>query len=429
MTAKIKSVTAREVLDGVGFPAVEATIELENGLRASGFSPSGTSTGKFEALDLRDGDPKWYRGEGVSKAVSHINGEVAAALMGKEVADQKKIDRILCDLDGTNNKSRIGGNAIISVSLAAAKAGALTQGITLAEYLAEGKPGIYTMPWFHLVSGGIHVPKLGINSYVDFQEFEMAPVCAQNYREYFHLCWVLYYSIFKRLMKYCACYLLPIGAIAPAGIKTAEVIEQIVLGIEDIGLTAGKDVLLYLDVAASSFFKEGKYQLVNDGFVLSTDEMIEYIESIISRYPIYAVEDALDEDDINGWVALTNRIGNQVELIGDDFFVTSPDRIAEGIEKGAANASLIKINQVGTISEAKQAVKLAKQSGFRAVLSGRSREAETGVLPHIGLGFGTEEGKVGGVFGLGSNGNFNEFIRLEEAFGHSLEYAWKRVRR
>jgi enolase len=421
MDSDIKLVKAREVLDSRGLPTVEVEVILESGLRTSAISPSGTSTGKYEAQEKRDGDSRWYEGKGVSKAVSNVNNEICSALTGKSVCEQEEIDSILCKLDGTSNKSRLGANAIVATSYAVAKASAKSINVPLYRYLACGKVPPLPLPWLLIIGGGIHS-----GGTVDFQEFLVAPVCATSYRECFYIAWKIHRATWKILSEeqnYGLVFSLS-GGLAPVLSSNEEAISILIRAIKKAGYTPGKDILIYIDVAASSFFSDGRYVLFSEKRSLLSSEMIDYLDTLIQKYPIYAIEDGMEQEDWIGWSNLTSRVGKNIELVGDDVFVTNPERLRKGIREGVANAVLIKVNQIGTITEALKTVELAKKENYQTVISARSGESEDPIIAHLSIGFGVDEGKVAGIMGAESTGILNEFIRIEENLGDTARYLW-----
>ena len=400
---------------------MEVEVVLESNIFARAISPSGTSTGKYEAQELRDGNKNWYEGKGVNKAVKSVNQEIFPALIGVNTCEQEKIDSILCELDGTPNKSRLGANAIVATSMAVAKAGAKSMGLPLYQYLAHDKEIHFPIPWLLIMSGGVHS-----GGTIDFQEFLIAPVCAKSYKEFFHVASKIMRSSLEILNKeknYGMASLF-MGCLVPVLNSNEEALSILVRAIEKAGYIPGKDVLFYIDVAASNLFKNGCYFLPSEKKSLSSTEMVDYLCSIASKYPIYAIEDGLDQEDWAGWRNLTKRIGKEVKVIGDDLFVTNPERLKKGIREGVANAVLVKVNQIGTISEALKTVELAKKAKYRTVSSARSGESEDPIIVHLTIGLGVDEGKVSLITGPGSTGIFNEFIRIEENIREKAKYLW-----
>jgi len=422
MKASIKDVRAREVLDSRGLPTVEVEVVLASGLSTKAIAPAGTSTGKYEALELRDGEEAWYGGNGTSKAVVQVVERIRPALVGQDPRQQREIDNILCELDGTPNKARIGANSIVATSLAVAKAGALCSGVPVYKHVAKEGTIRLPLPWIYIMGGGVHA-----KGAVDFQEFLVAPVCADSYRECFHIVWKVLQSTRKLLRQENAIsrafYVGP--GLAPTLSSNEEAISILVRAIEDAGYEAGKEVVIYLDIAASHFFSQDQYTLISEKRTLSSSEMVDYLASLATRYPIQAIEDGLSEEDWSGWIELTARIGKTIELVGDDLFVTNPDRLERGIHLGTANSILIKINQIGTVTEALDTVQLAQGAGYRTVISARSGESEDPVLAHLAVAFGVDEGKLGAVVGAESTGRFNELLVIEKSFGKEAVHSWK----
>ncbi len=420
MNSRIESIKAREVLDIGCLPTVEAEVVLESGVMASAICPAGTSTGTNEAKELRDGDKEWYGGKGVSKAVNNVNNEIKKNLIGLDVFKQEEIDKLLIDLDGTSDKSRLGANAIVATSYAVAKAAAKAKNVPLYKYLLGNKGIDLPMPWILIISGGLHA-----RGNIDFQEWLVAPVCARSYKEFFNITWNVNSCAENMLtheMKNKLAFS-PGGRLAPIFDSNEEETDFLNKAIKKAGYIPGTDVLVYIDVAASHFVNDiNKYNLKKENRNISSTEMANYLDSIIEKYSIYAIEDGLGEDDWNGWIELTDKIGKKVELVGDDLFVTNPVRLTKGIEKNIANAVLIKVNQIGTITEAQKTVKIAKQNNYRTVISSRSREAvEEPIIAHLAIGLSVDEGKMGRPSAI------NEFIRIEELLKENnvpFSYSW-----
>jgi len=419
MDSRIESIIAREVLDSSDLPTVEAELLLKSRIRTRAICPAGTSTGSNEAQELRDGAKEWYDGKGVSRAIKNINNEIQQALIGKDACQQEEIDALLCKIDNTPNKSRLGANAIVATSYVVAKAGAKVHNVPLYQYLAGDNEFCLPMPWILIISGGLHA---GGN--VDFQEYLIAPICAKSYRELFYITWKINRcaeQILSEELKHTLAFSSG-GRLAPLFDSNEEGIELLIRAIQKAGYKPGIDVLIYIDVAASHFVNNKYYNLSSEKKQFTSLEMINYLSSLIQKYPIHVIEDGLGEEDWNGWSTLTDKIGSKVELVGDDLFVTNPDRLTKGIEKGIANAVLIKVNQIGTITEARETVNIAKNNRYRTVISARSREgAEETILPHLSIGFGVNEGK------LGRPCVKNEFIRIEEEMltkNVAYSYSW-----
>lgn len=419
MNSKIESIKAREVYDVYYLPTIEAEIVLKSGLKASAICPAGTSTGINEAKELRDGDQSWYDGKGVSGAVDNINNEIQKNLVGLDVFKQEEIDKLLVDLDGTPNKARLGANAIVVTSYAVAKAAAKEKHIPIYRHLLGGEKINLPIPWVLIIGGA-----LSARSNFDFQEWLIAPVCAKSYREFFHITWKINSFAVKTLkdeMKNRLAFS-PGGRLAPIFESNEEGTDFLNKVIKKAGYSPGTDILVYIDVAASHFVKNNKYNLKKENKNISSLEMIDYLNNIIEKYSIYAIEDGLGEEDWDGWVALTEKIGKKVDIVGDDLFVTNPGILAKGIEKNIANAVLIKVNQIGTITEAKKTVGLAKQNNYKNIISARSREAvEETIIAHLAIGLNVDGAKIG------SSSTTNEFIRIEESLIENnipFSYSW-----
>jgi len=422
MQSKITFIKAREILDSRGIPTVETEVFLNSGITVKAISPAGTSTGKYEAFELRDGDLNWYNGQGVKKSVNIINGEIRSALIGKDACQQEEIDFELCKLDGTNNKSRLGANSIVSLSYAIAKAGAQALNIPLYQYLAGDKEIKFPLPWLLIMGGGIHS-----GGTVDFQEFLIAPRCAKSYRECFYISWKIREYTWKILSdKYNYGLLFSLGGgLAPSLSSNEEAISILVEAIKKAGYRPGIDIYIYIDVAASNFFRNGKYLLSSKKSSFSSNGMINYLLTLINKYPISVLEDGLDQDDWEGWKNLTNKVGGKIELIGDDLFVTNSSILERGQKEKIANSVLVKVNQIGTISEALKTVTVAKKGNYRTVFSARSGESEDPIISHLSIGFGVDGAKFGGLMGAESTCVLNELIRIEEKTKGHVNYSWK----
>ena len=366
----IVDIHGREILDSRGNPTVEVEIVLESGASGRAAVPSGASTGTHEAVELRDGDKARYGGKGVLKAVESVNGELFDALSGAEASDQVQLDRMMIELDGTPNKARLGANAILGVSLAAAKASAEEAELPLYRYVGGTNAHVLPVPMMNIVNGGAHA-----DNPIDIQEFMIMPVGAASLAEAVRAGSEIFHTL--KTLLHDAGHNTAVGdegGFAPNLASADEALSYVMRAIEKAGYKAGDQVAVALDPAASEFFKNGKYRLEGEGKTLGSDEMVRYWEDLVSRYPIVSIEDGMAEDDWDGWRALTQALGNKVQLVGDDIFVTNPARLADGIDRGVANAILIKVNQIGTLTETLEAVELAHKSGYRAVMSHRSGE-------------------------------------------------------
>src|SRR4051794_11069439 len=371
----IASIHARQILDSRGNPTVEVEVALESGARGLAAVPSGASTGEFEAVELRDGGEAWA-GKGVGRAVDNVNGEIAAALTGARAAEQGALDRTLIELDGTPNKGRLGANAILGVSLAAAKAAAADSGSPLYAYLAElyggGEPTTLPLPTMNVLHGGAHA-----DNSVDFQEFMVVPAGAATYSECLRVGVEVFHALKKSLAsKGLATAVGDEGGFAPSLESNEAALEAVLAGVSAAGYEPGKDVYIALDPATSELFEDGSYDLEHEGRALSSQQMADYWADICDRYPVVSIEDGMDEEDWDGWKLLTEKIGDRVQLVGDDLFVTNPERLRRGIELGVGNSILVKVNQIGTLTETLEAIRVAREAGYSAVISHRSGETE-----------------------------------------------------
>ena len=426
--SKIAKIHAREILDSRGNPTVEADAYLESGAMACAAVPSGASTGSKEALELRDGDKKRFLGKGVLKAVANVNKIIAKALAGKESSGQKEIDQIMIELDGTANKSKLGANAILGVSMAILKAAAYDAKMPLFAYIAEkfGPPrlgeagGKYIMPvpMMNIINGGAHA-----DNSADIQEFMIAPVGAKNFREAVRMGAEVFHNLKKVLKdKKLNTNVGDEGGFAPTLSSNKEALEVIISAIGAAGYKAGKDVSLAIDAAASGFFENGKYNLKKDGLELTGAEMVGYYEKLVSQYPIISIEDGLAEDDWQNWQLLNKKLGKKVQIVGDDIFVTNPEIIKRGIKEKTANAVLIKVNQIGTVSETVEAVKMAQKESWGTVISHRSGETEDTFIADLAVGLGAGQIKTGSLSRTDRVAKYNQLMRIEEMLGKKAKY-------
>jgi enolase len=419
---KISSIHARQILDSRGNPTIEADVTLENGILGRAAVPSGASTGSHEAIELRDGGSS-YGGKSVLQAVSHVNGEISDALVGMDVAEQTMIDQTMIDLDGTENKGRLGANAILAVSLACAKAAALVKGKPLYAYvatLAGNSNLVLPLPMMNIINGGKHAA-----GSTDIQEFMIMPVGAETFSDCIRMGAEIFQSLGKVLKsKGYATTVGDEGGYAPA-VKNgnAEALELISEAVASAGYKLGEDVVLALDVASSELMQDGKYGLVTEGKQLSSEEMVAFYEDLVSRFPIVSIEDGLGEDDWDGWKQLTEKLGNRIQLVGDDLLVTNTEFLKRGIAEKAGNAILIKVNQIGTLTETIRAVNMAHDAGWKAVISHRSGETEDTTIAHLAVGLGTGQIKTGSLSRTDRVAKYNELMRIEEELGETAVFA------
>ncbi|MBP7401448.1 MAG: phosphopyruvate hydratase [Clostridia bacterium] len=406
-------IKAREILDSRGFPTVEADVRLADGVIGRAAVPSGASTGVHEALELRDKDPARYLGKGVLDAVAHVNGEIGPVLTGWDPADQAGLDRRMIELDGTPNKTRLGANAILAVSLAAARAAAADAGIPLFRHINRlaGSPEVsLPVPLFNILNGGRHA-----DNGLDFQEFMIAPVGAPSFREGLRMGAEVYHRLKSRLSaKGLTTAVGDEGGFAPRLGNADDVLQEILAAIGDAGYRAGRDIAIALDVAASEFHGEGLYRMQGGTVVRTGAQMVDYLESLVERYPVLSIEDGLAEDDWAGWAALTARLGARVRLVGDDLFVTNPERLARGIREKSGNAILIKLNQIGTLTETLDAMRMAREAGFLSIVSHRSGETEDTTIAHLAAATGARFIKTGAPARTERVAKYNELLRIAE---------------
>jgi len=415
--SEIKQVHARQVLDSRGNPTVEVEVALASGASGRAVVPSGASTGEFEAVELRDGGSAWA-GKGVSGAVANVNGEIASAVAGIDAEDQSGLDNRMIELDGTPNKARLGANAILGVSLAAAKAAAAEEGMTLWRYLGGEAAHVLPVPMMNLLNGGAHA-----DNKVDFQEFMVVPVGFSSFGEGLRAGVEVYHALKKTLAsRGLATAVGDEGGFAPDLDSNEAALQALVEGIEAAGYRPGEDVAIALDPATSEVFKDGAYDLEHEGRKLSSTEMAEYWTDITSRYPVVSLEDGMDENDWDGWRALTDSIGDRVQLVGDDLFVTNPERLREGISRGVANSILVKVNQIGTLTETLEAVRIAREAGYTAVMSHRSGETEDTTIADLAVATGCGQIKTGAPSRSDRVAKYNQLLRIEEALGPDATY-------
>lgn len=417
----IADVWAREVLDSRGNPTVEVEIVLEDGSEGRAIVPSGASTGVHEAVELRDGDKSRYLGKGTLKAVENVNEIIADEILGFDVFDQVGLDNLLIELDGTPNKSKLGANAILAVSMAAANAAANSLGLPLFQYLGGVNGKLLPTPMMNILNGGSHA-----DNTVDIQEFMIMPVGAESFREALRMGAEVFHNL-KAVLKAKGMNTAvgDEGGFAPNLATNEEAIQNIIEAIEKAGYKPGEDVKIALDVAASEFYDEEAkiYNLTGEGVSRTADEMIDYYEMLISKYPVISIEDGLAEDDWEGWKKLTDRLGGKVQLVGDDLFVTNTERLEKGIDSGVANSILIKVNQIGTLTETFDAIEMAKKAGYTAVVSHRSGETEDTTIADIVVGLNAGQIKTGSLSRTDRIAKYNQLLRLEEILGSSAQYA------
>jgi enolase 1/2/3 len=415
--AVIEQVGAREILDSRGNPTVEVEVALDDGTLARAAVPSGASTGEHEAVELRDGDAARFGGKGVERAVAAVLDQIAPELIGMEATEQRLVDQRLVDLDGTPDKSRLGANALLGVSLAVAKAAAESAGLELFRYVGGPNAHVLPVPMMNIINGGAHA-----DTGVDVQEFMIAPVGAESFRE--ALRWgAEVYQALKGVLKSDgqATGLGDEGGFAPDLAGTAAALDVIARAVDKAGYTLGRDVVLALDVAATEFFTDGVYAY--EGRKLSSAELAGVYADLVADYPLVSIEDPLAEDDWDGWVALTQQLGQRVQLVGDDLFVTNPERLEDGIQRGAANALLVKVNQIGTLSETLDAVTLAHSSGYRCMMSHRSGETEDTTIADLAVATGCGQIKTGAPARSERVAKYNQLLRIEESLGDAARYA------
>jgi enolase len=419
--SQIEAISARQILDSRGNPTVAVEVSLSGGARGIAAVPSGASTGEFEAVELRDGGPEWG-GKGVGKAVSNVNQEIAAALTGARAAEQAALDRTLIELDGTPNKGRLGANAILGVSLAAAKAAAADAEQPLYVYLAElyggGDPRLLPVPMMNVLNGGAHA-----DNSVDFQEFMVVPGGAGSFAEGLRMGTEVFHALKRALAERdLSTAVGDEGGFAPDLESNRAALDWLVSGIEAAGLQPGADVQIALDPATSELFTDGAYALEHEGRTLSSAELAAYWEEVCSDYPVVSIEDGMDEEDWDGWKLLTERIGERVQLVGDDLFVTSPERLRRGIDEGVGNSILVKVNQIGTLTETLEAVRMAHEAGYTAVISHRSGETEDTTIADLAVATGAGQIKTGAPSRTDRTCKYNRLLRIAEELGDSAGY-------
>ncbi len=421
----IIDIFAREILDSRGNPTVEVDVILEDGTMGRAAVPSGASTGAHEAHEKRDGDPARYGGKGVLDAVASVNGEIAEALAGFDATEQEAIDATMIELDGSENKARLGANAILGVSLAVAKAAAEFSGLPLYRYVGGSAARVLPVPMMNIINGGEHA-----DNPIDIQEFMIMPVAAENIREAVRMGAETFHALKKELSA--AGYNTGIGdegGFAPNLSSTRDALDFILKSIEKAGYKPGEDIYLAMDAASSEYYRGGKYEMKGEGLSLSSAENVDYLAKLVADYPIISVEDGCAEDDWEGWKLLTEALGDKVQLVGDDLFVTNPERLARGIEDGVANSLLVKVNQIGTLSETLRAVDMAHRARYTNVMSHRSGETEDATIADLAVATNCGQIKTGSLSRSDRLAKYNQLIRIEEMLGETAEYAGRSVLR
>ncbi|MAI07199.1 MAG: phosphopyruvate hydratase [Alphaproteobacteria bacterium TMED87] len=417
--SSIVDIIAREIIDSRGNPTVEVDVYLESGAAGRAAVPSGASTGSYEAVELRDGDKKRYNGKGVTKAVDAVNEEIFEVLSGFDADDQKHIDQTLIDLDGTTNKSRLGANAILGVSLAVAQAAAEDAGMDLYRYLGGVSAHVLPVPMMNIINGGQHA-----DNPIDIQEFMIMPVGADNIRHAIQMGAEVFHALKKTLSeKGLSTSVGDEGGFAPQIKSTNEALDLLMKSIEHAGYQPHEDIVLAIDAASTEFYKDGKYNLSGESKKLDSTQMVRFYEDLTSKFPIYSIEDGMAEDDWDGWVALTESLGSKIQLVGDDLFVTNSERLETGIRKNAANSILIKVNQIGTLSETLKAVEIAHKASFTAVMSHRSGETEDSIIADLSVATNCGQIKTGSLSRSDRLAKYNQLIRINEQLDPTSIYA------
>ncbi len=423
--AEIIAIYGREILDSRGNPTVEVDVELSDGAMGRAAVPSGASTGSMEALELRDGDKNRYLGKGVLNAVASVNGEIADSIIGMDAGWQSVIDHAMLQLDGTENKSRLGANAMLGVSLSVAKAAAASAGLPLYAYLGGVNANVMPVPMMNIINGGEHA-----NNPIDIQEFMVMPVGAETMSDAIRMGAEIFHHLKKNLEKDgLSTSVGDEGGFAPDIASTQAALDYVMGAVEAAGYSPGEDVMIALDAAATEFYANGNYELKGEGKSLSATQMVDYYSHLVNNYPIISIEDAMDERDHEGWAAITQALGSQIQLVGDDLFVTNPKIISEGIAKGLANAVLVKVNQIGTLTETFEAISIANNAGYKNVLSHRSGETEDTTIAHIAVATNCGQIKTGSLSRSDRLAKYNELIRIEESLSSAAHYAGESILR
>ena len=421
----IIDIHAREILDSRGNPTVEVDVLLEDGTMGRAAVPSGASTGAYEAVEKRDGDKGRYKGKGVQQAVEAVNGEIADALVGFDATEQVAIDMAMCELDGTDNKGRLGANAILGVSLATAKAAADFTAQPLYRYVGGTQAHVLPVPMMNIINGGEHA-----DNPIDIQEFMIMPVSATSIAEAVRMGAEVFHTLKGELSAAgLSTGIGDEGGFAPNLSSTRAALDFVLKSIEKAGYTPGDDMMLALDCAATEYFKDGKYELAGEGKSLTSEENVAYLASLVADYPIFSIEDGMDEDDWDGWIALTETLGDKVQLVGDDLFVTNPTRLADGIARGAGNSLLVKVNQIGTLTETLSAVSMAQRARMTCVMSHRSGETEDATIADLAVATNCGQIKTGSLARSDRLAKYNQLIRIEEQLDETAVYAGRSILR
>ncbi|WP_434133460.1 phosphopyruvate hydratase [Sporomusa sphaeroides] len=423
MSTTIVDVLAREIMDSRGNPTVEVDVLLEDGTMGRAAVPSGASTGAYEAVELRDGDKSRYQGKGVLKAVENVNEIITPEIIGMDALDQIGIDQVMLELDGTPNKAKLGANAILGVSMAVAKAAAAVSGLTLYQYLGGANAKEVPVPMMNILNGGKHA-----DNNVDVQEFMILPVGADSFAEALRMGSEIYHSLKKVLgSRGLATAVGDEGGFAPNLSSNEEALKVIIEAIEAAGYKPGEQIMLGLDVAATEIFKDGNYHLEGEGVVKTPAEMVEYYSQLVEKYPIISIEDGMSEDDWDGWKLLTDRLGGKVQLVGDDLFVTNVERLSQGIDTRTANSILVKVNQIGTLTETFDTIEMAKRAGYTCVISHRSGETEDATIADIAVAVNAGQIKTGAPARTDRVAKYNQLLRIEEQLGDLAQYRGRKV--
>ncbi len=413
----IKAVHARQILDSRGNPTVEVDVSLESGQMGRASVPSGASTGEFEVIELRDGGDRWS-GKGVSKAVDNVNNKIAGEVIGMDAEGQEGLDRALIALDGTDNKSRLGANAILGVSLATAKAAAAELRLPLYRYLGGESASMMPVPMMNVLNGGVHA-----DNRVDFQEFMIVPVGAESFAESLRMCAEIYHALKSTLKdKGLSTAVGDEGGFAPDLDSNEDALSTVVEAVSAAGYEPGGNVMIALDPAVSEIYKDGKYELASEGRSLDSDQITAYWVDLVDRYPIISIEDGMDEEDWDGWKAMTQKLGDRIQIVGDDLFVTNPERLARGIKMGVANSILIKLNQIGTLTETLETMRIAREAGYTTVISHRSGETEDVTIADLAVATSAGQIKTGAPCRTDRVAKYNQLLRIEEELGEKATF-------